>query len=94
VIEVLDFIQDEDLRSVLLAAASLESLIPADKAVNAAKQNLDTLEIRHIDEALRTLDTTIATCNISDDESSYFVLLRNRQALQQRKDAIRRRFAR
>jgi DNA primase len=94
VTEVLDFIQDESLRAVLLAAASMDSLIPADKVVNAAKQNLDTLEIRHIDEALRGVEQAIATCNISDDESSYFSLLRNRQALQQRKDEIKRRFAR
>ena len=94
VTEVLDFIHDDSLRAVLLAAASMESLIPADKVVNAAKQNLDTLEIRHIDEALRGLEQVIVTCNISDDESSYFSLLRNREALQQRKDEIRRRFAR
>jgi DNA primase len=94
VADVLDFIKDENLRAVLLAAASMDSLIPKDKAVNAAKQNLDTLEIRHIDATLLVVGQAIAGCNISDDESSYFSLLKKRQALQQRRDAIRNRFAR
>jgi len=92
--EVLDFIHDENLRSVLLAAVAMDSLIPASNAVNAALQNLDTLELRAIDEQLQVLEQAIATCNISEDESSYFSLVRNRQDLQKRKDAIKQRFAR
>jgi hypothetical protein len=79
---------------VLQAAASKESLIEADNAANAANQNLDTLELVSIDEQLRVIDDQIATCNIDADKSSYFSLLSNKQALQQRKDEIRTQFAR
>jgi DNA primase len=94
VAKVLDFIHDENLRAVLLAASAKDTLISASNAANAAMQSLDTLEVRSIDEDLRLIDQAIATCNISDDESSYLSLVRNRQALQQRKNAIKQRFAR
>jgi DNA primase len=94
VTQVMDFVQDPNIHSVLQAAASKESLIEADNAANAANQNLDTLELVSIDEQLRVIDDQIATCNIDADKSSYFSLLSNKQALQQRKDEIRTQFAR
>jgi hypothetical protein len=51
-------------------------------------------ELVSIDEQLRVIDDQIATCNIDADKSSYFSLLSNKQALQQRKDEIRTQFAR
>ena len=92
--EVMDLIPDEGLTAVLLKAGGMDSLIPADNAVNAALQCLDTLELLSIDSKLQSVDQAIATCNKSDDESSYFSLLKTRQALQKRKDAINQRFAR
>ena len=86
--EVVDLIQDEGLSEVLLKAGAIDSLISADNAINAALQGLDTLELRHIDSQLQGVDQAIATCNKSDDER-YFNLLKTRQDLQKRKDAIK-----
>ena len=94
VTEVMDFVGDPSVKKVLLAAAGKDSLISAEKAAFAAVQNLFTLELGHIDEALRALDKEIATCDIDEDKSSYFSLLQKRQALQQRKDAIKTQFVR
>jgi len=92
--EVLDFVSDENLRAVLLSAAGRDGLFSAENAAFAAVQNLLTLEMSHIDECLRVVDEQLTGCNIADDKSSYFSLTRDRQALQQRKDAIRNRFTR
>jgi DNA primase len=92
--EVLDSVGDNDLSRVLRAAAARVGLYEAEKAENAAYQILDRLEIRNIDTALTDLEREIATCAIADDTSSYFSLVRARQALQKRKDAIKTRFAR
>ena len=92
--EVMDLIPDDSLSDVLLKAGAMDSLISAENAVNAALQCLDKLELVSIDSELQSVDQAIATCNKSDDESSYFSLLKSRQALQKRKDAINQRFAR
>jgi len=94
VTEVLDFVSDSGLRAVLLAAAGMEELFSAENAGFAAVQNILTLELVHIDECLRIVDEQLTGCNIEEDKSSYFSLLRDRQALQQRKDAIKNRFTR
>ena len=73
---------------------SVEQLIPAEKAAFAARQNLCTLQLEHINRELVSIDMQIRACNISEDESSYLSLVGIRQALQQRKDAIRIRFVR
>ena len=78
--EVIYLIQDEGLSEVLLRRGL--SILSADNAINAALQGLDTLELRHIDSQLQGVDRAIATCNKSDDESSYFNLLKTRQDLQ------------
>ena len=92
--EVLDFVSDEDLRSVLLSAAARVGLFTAENAAFASVQSLLTLEIMHIDECLSAVDEQLTGCNIADDKSSYLSLVRDRQALQQRKDAIKNRFTR
>ena len=94
VTEVLDFVSDAGVRSVLLAATGKDHLFSAENAAFAAVQNILTLEVVHIDECLRAVDEQLTGCNIEDDKSSYFSLLRDRQALQQRKDAIKNRFTR
>ena len=94
VTEVMDLIPDEELTAVLLKAGAIDSLISAENAVNAALQGLDTLELQHIDRELQCIDQSIATCNKSEDESSFMSLLKTRQDLQKRKDAIKQRFAR
>jgi DNA primase len=92
--EVLDSVGDPDLARVLRAAAAREGLYGAENAMNAACQILDKFEIRQIDTELTSLESEIATCASSNDTSSYFSLVRDRQTLQKRKDAIKTRFAR
>jgi len=92
--EILHFLEDEDLSRVLLEAAARDGLYTSDNADNAARQILIKLELVHIEEALGSLERKIAGCTSSDDTSSYFSLVRDRQALQERKNAIRSRFAR
>ena len=92
--EVLDFVSDENLRSVLIRCAAMEGLFAAENAAFAAVQNLLSLELVHIDECLSAVDKQLTGCNIADDKSSYLSLVRDRQALQQRKDAIKNRFTR
>jgi DNA primase len=92
--EVMDLVQEPGVRAVLLAAASRVGLIPTEKAAFAARQNLCTLQKEHVDRELVSIDNEIRACNISDDESSYLRLVKIRQALQKRKDAIRTRFVR
>ena len=90
---VMDFVGDENIRRVLVAAASKETLIPAANAKNAVRQNLDSLLILQIDQQLQELQTEIAACNNVSDTSSYFSLIEKLQALQKRKHAIQTRFA-
>ena len=90
---IMDFVDDENIRRVLIAAASRETLIPAANAKNAVRQNLDSLLIVRIDQQLQELQTEIAACNNESDTSSYFSLIEKLQALQKRKHAIQTRFA-
>jgi DNA primase len=92
--EILDSVEDQDMARVLLAAASKDGLYRAANASFAAEQIVDKLTLMHIDEAMNRIDGQLATCTRSDDTSSYFSLVRDRQALQERKNAIRSRFAR
>jgi len=92
--EVLDSVKDSDMTSVLLSVAAKERLYSADNAKNAAIQIVDKLEIQHIDEQIVDLEQEMATCTSANDTSSYFSLIEKRQALQERKNAIRSRFAR
>jgi DNA primase len=92
--EVLDSIKDPDMTQVLLKVAARDELYSADKAKNAAMQIVDKLELQHIDEQIVELEAQMATCTNANDTSSYFSLMRNRQTLQERKNAIRSRFAR
>jgi len=94
VTEVMDFVGDPSVSKVLAVAASKDSLFSADKAANAAMQILDALQLERIERDLQSLDREIDSCNIDADKSSYFSLVNKRQALQQRKNAIKTRFAR
>jgi DNA primase len=91
--EVLDSVKDPDLHRVLLAVAAMDGLYPADKARNAALQIVAKLELQFIDRQIAENDRQLVTCTNADDTSSYFSLVRERQALQERKNAIRSRFA-
>ncbi len=92
--EVLDFVSDENLSKVLLVAVRKDGLFSAENAAFAAVQNLLTLEMARVDECIRVVDEQLTGCNIADDKSSLFSLVEERQALQQRKDAIKNRFTR
>ena len=92
--EVLDSTNDPDMTRVLLRVAAMEGLYDAEKAENAAMQVVDKLELQYIDEQIAEIDVQMTTCTNHDDTSSYFSLVRNRQALQERKNAIKSRFAR
>jgi hypothetical protein len=91
--EVLDSVKDPDLHRVLLAVAAMDGLYPPDKARNAALQIVAKLELQFIDRQIAENDRQLVTCTNADDTSSYFSLVRERQALQERKNAIRSRFA-
>ena len=71
-----------------------DSLISAENAILRHCSRSIHSRFAHIDECLQSVDEQLTGCNIADDKSSYFSLLRNRQALQQRKDAIKQRFTR
>ena len=90
----MDFVGDPSVNKILMKAASMDSLISAENAVNAANQNLDTLRLGRIDLRLQRLQREIDSCNIDADGPSYFSLVEELQALQQRKNEIRTRFAR
>jgi hypothetical protein len=72
----------------------MDGLYSADKAENAAMQVIDKLELQYIDDQIAEIDVQLTTCTNRDDTSSYFSLVANRQALQERKNGIRSRFAR
>lgn len=91
---VMDFVGDPSVNKILMKATSMDSLIGAENAVNAANQNLDTLRLGRIDHRLQALQREIDSCNIDADGPSYFSLVEELQALQQRKNEIRTRFAR
>ena len=89
--EVLDSVEDPDLSRVLLAAAARDGLYSAEKAENAASEIIEKLVVADIDRAMNLIDRELAGCTSPDDTSSYFSLVRDRQTLQERKNAIRSR---
>ena len=92
--DVMDSVADPELNRVLLAAAARDGLYSAENAHSAAGQVLSRLEITAIDRSIGNLEQAIDACAIDGDKSRYFNLVKDRQALQKRKDAIKSRFAR